>query len=104
MPGGVSPSFTVEYLASAQHDLTQILLQATAQGNLDSVWADFLAMDKLLQHDARTLGEETHHYRHLKLVNRHTVARSISVQFAVHENKPLVFVRTLTKAAQVDDK
>jgi hypothetical protein len=59
------------------------------------VLAAMRTIDNHLRSDPRVFGEPKYHYRALKLELRVAIEPPLVVHFTVHDEQPLVFVKTL---------
>ena len=87
-------SIQVVYSAAVQAALRDLITQALQQGNElgQKALAAVRAIDARLRTDPRGFGEPCYHLSEMRLEVRLAVVLPLSVTFAVHEEKPLVFV------------
>ena len=74
-------------------ELLQIQKRAKAEGRGDAVLVVIRALHNRLVHDPLELGEPLYHLPKLRLQVRHCALGPLLLDFAVHEDKPLVFIK-----------
>jgi len=94
--------YTVHASGAIADSIRRIQRRAKREGRGDKVVATLSQIYERLQQDPSTLGEPLYRLSALRLEVRTCVVRPIVVNFAVHETKPLVFIkgiRLLTELA-----
>ncbi len=90
-----APAFTVSYPETVRMALREIATRAAEQGRTDQVLAAVRAIDARLKQDPRSFGEPKYRYEELKLVLHVAIQAPLVVHFTVHDELPIVFVRSL---------
>ncbi len=86
------PPYKVELLQAAQAEIRRCLTKAQRLGVLGDYVATIRRIYDHLATAPHTWGEASRHYRAAKLVRRKMIHNRILVVYAVHEERPLVFV------------
>lgn len=85
--------YKVELLQPAQADVRRCLEEAQRLGVAPDYVATIWRIYEKLAAIPLTWGEQSRHYRAAKLVLRKMIYNRILVVYAVHEEKPIVFVK-----------
>jgi hypothetical protein len=88
-----APPYKVEFLQPVRAEIKRCLRDAQRIGIAREVIATIRAVHRKLVATPHAWGEPIHHYRAAKLVLRKMIADRLLVVFAVHEERPLVFVK-----------
>jgi hypothetical protein len=88
-----NPPYTVEYSRVVLEEAKQLMNQAVQEGIGDQVMEAFQRIDDALRADPWLFGEPLYRLRALKLQVRSGMILPVKVSYAVHEERPLVFVR-----------
>ena len=88
-----APHYKVEFLQPARADIKRCLRGARRLGITQEFIATIRSVHGNLATAPHTWGEPIHHYRAAKLIRRKTIHNRILVVYAVHEEKPVVFVQ-----------
>jgi hypothetical protein len=95
MAGGSGRLYRVVYSESIQRSLVRTHRRALARGRGDEVIAAAKAIDTHLRTDPWAFGEPRYHLLELRLAVRIGVHAPLAVWYAVHLDKPVVFVKTI---------
>ncbi len=87
------PPYKVELLQPAQAEITRCLQEAQRLGIAREYVATMQGIHEKLTTIPHTWGEPCRHYRAAKLVLRKMIQDRILVVYAVHEERPFVFVK-----------
>jgi hypothetical protein len=90
-----APQFTVSYPESVSLALREHAKQAAREGCMDKLLAAVRAIDARLKRDPRDFGEPKHRYQELKLVLHVAIHAPLVVHFTIHDELPVVFVKSL---------
>src|SRR3954454_20050261 len=88
-----SPPYKVELLQRAREEVTRCLREAQRLGIAQEYAATIRQIYEKLTTIPHAWGEEFRHYRAAKLILRKMIYDRILVVYAVHEEKPVVFVK-----------
>jgi hypothetical protein len=99
-PGGQEPPYQVHASAAVRQTLRELQRQAARQGRGDQALAAFKNIVQQLQQDPANFGEPLYRLASLRLQVRLCARRPMVVEFAVHEERPLVFVNGVRLMAQ----
>ena len=94
--------YHVVYSGQVQKKLKDILRKAKNATKLKRLAQVVLAMDQRLHEDLLGLGELTGTLRSLKLLLHVGFVRPLIIDFAVHEEKKIVFVRKIEDVTSID--
>ncbi len=86
------PPYKVELLQPAQAEVRRCLREAQRLGILEDYVATIRRIYDHLTTAPHTWGEASRHYRAAKLIRRKMIRNRILVVYAVHEERPVVFV------------
>lgn len=89
-----TPIYSVTHLPSVADEIKQTAEQAAALGKKTAFLASLEAIYKRLCHEPREFGEYRFSWQTLEWFI--AAARPVSVQYAVHRDQPVVFVRKVT--------
>ncbi len=98
MPGAASNGgrFRVHCSTNIVRRLKEIQSQAKQEGRGGKVLSAIKHIWHQLENDPAEFGEPLHLLPALRLAVRHTAVEPLLVYFAVHETKPLVFIKQVT--------
>jgi hypothetical protein len=88
-----APLYQVHASAAVLEMIRQIQRQAEREGRGPLALAALREIERRLQREAGDLGEPTYRLPSLQLQMRTCAVGPLLVDFAVHENKPVVFVK-----------
>src|SRR5262245_14482505 len=91
--GGNGQSYEVRLSQATRVRIKQLHLQAAQQGKGTEFIRAFREIIDRLRWDPHTFGEPLYHLPALRLQIRQGVIQPLSVDYGVHEQKPLVFIR-----------
>jgi hypothetical protein len=94
--------YHVVYSGQVRKKLKEILRKAKIVGKLQRFAQAVVAMDKRLRGDPLGLGELTGTLKWLKLPLHVGFIRPLMIEFAVHEEKRIVFVRKIEEVTNID--
>jgi hypothetical protein len=89
------PPFQVSYPEAVRNHLKRLHAKAAQKALEQSVLDAVRRIDHRLRSDANVFGEPKYHYRALKLQLRVAIEPPLVVHFMVHDEQPLVFVKSL---------
>jgi hypothetical protein len=92
-PNGRKPPFEVHASVAIRKILLNLQRQAAREGRGDQVLAAFKEIVKRLQQDPQGLGEPSYSLSALRLQIRTCSVRPLVVDFGVHLDRPLVFIK-----------
>src|SRR5262249_52986841 len=98
-PPGGPPLYRVVYPATVRAQTSRLLRRARAAGIESVVAAAVRTINDRLRTDPLTFGEARYHLAAMRLAVRVAICRPLVVHYAVHEEKPLVFVQRILKLA-----
>ena len=88
--------FEVHCSGSIAKRLKQLQQRAKAQGRGEQVLSAIRSIWRRLSNDPLEFGESLYRLPALRLQVRHGVTGRLLIYFAVHEDKPLVFIKGVT--------
>ena len=88
-----APPYKVETLPGAEAEIRRCLMKARGLGIVGDYVETIRQIRDILTKRPHTWGEEIGRYRAAKLVLRKMIHNRILVSYAVHEEKPVVFIR-----------
>src|SRR5262249_36463518 len=91
----MNPPYRVIYSESVQTSLKNLSAKAAEKGLKQAVLSAIRTIDQRLHADPRLFGEPKYHHRALKLELRVGIEPPLVVHYTVHDEQPLVFVKTL---------
>jgi hypothetical protein len=94
--GGNGKTFQLVVSGAVLQSLKDLLARAAAVGLDDVVIQAVKQTRQQLTYDPFGFGEPIYRLQHLRLEVRMAVVSPLAVQFAVHQDKPLVILRSVT--------
>lgn len=88
--------FRISLLPRARADLAAMREAASRLGIAARVRSELLAIEQRLRTDPSTWGDPLNRIRSMNLVVYRAIAAGISIQYAVHQEQPVVFVQSFT--------
>jgi hypothetical protein len=91
--GNGARRYTVHCSAAVTDAIRRVHRQATSQGRGKAVTRAFRQILRRLELDPFQVGEPTYRLPGLRLRVRTVLVRPLVIDFAIHEDQPLVFIR-----------
>lgn len=91
----MTPQYQVVYAESVRQTLNDLVPRVVQQGLAPTVLSALRTLDERLHEEPRLYGEPKYRFRALRLELRVAIEPPLVVHFTVHDEQPLVFVKSI---------